>query len=265
MEDTMSHLTLMRSMLALSLATAACGSDDAKSYVLVHGAWMGADGWSEVAAELRDGGDTVATPELPGHGADTTPVGQLSLQLYADTVIAAIDAAPKPVTLVAHSMGGVVATQVAEQRPDDVAELIYVAAYAPTNDQSLFDLAMIDSGSQLGPSLQFGEDGTIGVASNAFVNLFCADCTDDAKATLLAGYRPEPAAPLQQKVAITATGAGRVPKAYVFTSQDLVVSPGLQSQMALSSAPARQATLDTSHAAMLSQPAQLARAIKPSR
>src|SRR5687768_1099600 len=63
-------------LAALGMALAGCGDDgnarEDKTYVLVHGAWMGGGGWAPVASELERQGATVHTLDLPAHGADTT-------------------------------------------------------------------------------------------------------------------------------------------------------------------------------------------------
>src|SRR4051812_40203852 len=49
------------------------------TYVLVHGAWLGAWSWDKVARQLEQAGGKVIIPELPGHGDDQTPVPGASL------------------------------------------------------------------------------------------------------------------------------------------------------------------------------------------
>jgi pimeloyl-ACP methyl ester carboxylesterase len=219
---------------------------------------MGSACWDDAAKALRAAGAEVLTLDLPAHGADTTPVSQTSLAAYVAAVQTAIDGANAPVILVGHSLGGMVISEVAAQHPETIARLVYLAAYLPADGQSLFDLAMTDPDSRIGPSLVINADSTIDVAHDAFPDLFCADCTGDARQALLDGYRAEPAAPLQDKAAVTAA-SGQVPKTYIHTTQDRVVSPALQDRMiAAATAVDRTASLDASHAAMLAQPQALA-------
>ena len=46
----------------------------------------------------------------------------------------------KHVTLIGHSYGGMVATGVADRAPECISSVVYVDAYVPRDDQSLFDL-----------------------------------------------------------------------------------------------------------------------------
>jgi pimeloyl-ACP methyl ester carboxylesterase len=242
----------------------ACGSSNAPAapppaamptYVLVHGAFMGAWAWDDVAAGLRAKGATVVAEDLPAHGADTTPVSGATLDAYVAKVVGAIDLAGSNVVLVGHSMGGVVVTQAAEQRPDKIARLVYVAAYEPANGQSLQSLSMTDSGSHLGAVFTVNPTaGTASVPASALGDVFCGDCSQAALAKIRDHYRDEPLAPLGAAVHTTAANWGRVPKDYVFTTQDHAVSYALQQTMAGAAATRKTVTLTASHSPFLSVP-----------
>ena len=88
---------------------------------------------------LEKHGHTVLAPDLPGHGKDKTPVADVTLQLYVDSVCKLLDAQREPVILVGHSMGGGIITQVAEERPERIKWLVYLAAALPRNGQSMFE------------------------------------------------------------------------------------------------------------------------------
>ncbi len=252
-------------MLALTLASmvAACSSDpgDGKTYVLVHGAWMDSGGWTEVADRLRNEGADVRAFDLPAHGSDSTPASAATLDGYVERVSAEIDAAGTPVILVGHSMAGIVISQVAERRPADIEGLVYIGAYVPANGQSLFDLAMSDADSEIGPHLQFGEDGTIGIDATVFADLFCADCDADGQALLTTSYQTEPMGPLGTPLQLTAGGFGSVRKTYFHTTSDRVVSPSLQERMVVAAGIERTVDFDSSHVPMLSQPGAVAEAL----
>ena len=248
-------LALMVALPVIGGCDSSSGTSAKKSYVLVHGAWMGAWCWDDVAAGLRANGDTVATVELPAHGSDQTPVSGATLEAYVAKVTTAIDAAPQPVILVGHSMGGVVVTQVAETAGAKIGRLVYIGAYMPEDGQTLNDLASTDTASHLGPVLQIDQvDGVAHIPSEDLEDIFIADGTASEIASVMSNYRDEPLAPFLTPVHTTASGWGAVSKAYVYTEEDHAVSPALQQTMTAGVTLATTATLDTSHAPFLSRP-----------
>ena len=99
---------------------------NATNIVLVHGAWADGSGWSKVIPILTAAGHKVIAVQLPLH----------SLADDVATVKRAIDLVGKPVTLVGHSYGGEVITNAAYNNPN-VTGLVYIAAFAPDEGQSL--------------------------------------------------------------------------------------------------------------------------------
>jgi len=247
--------------LALTVTAAGCGNDDKdvtaqRSYLLVHGAWMGAWCWDVVAAGLRSHGSTVTTVELPAHGGDQTPLPEATLDAYVATVRAALATAPQPVILVGHSMGGMVVTGVAELDGPKLAKVVYLGAYLPQDGQSLFDLATMDTASHLGPVLQVDQaDGLAKLPAETLQDLFIADGTPDQVAKIATHYRDEPLLPFVTPIHTTAAGWGAVPKAYIYTEDDHAVSLTLQQAMTAGVTMAATATIPTSHAPFLSNPA----------
>lgn len=232
--------------------------------VLVHGAWSEAGAWDRVAAELRASGHTMNAVNLPGHGKDDTPVRSLTLAGYADAVVKALPADGKAL-LVGHSMAGMVISQVAETAPERVAKLVYVAGYLPRDGESLYQLAMQDKGSQVGKYWRQDDPKTYSpatIAREGLIATFCADCVPADQQYLLETHKAEAVPPLATPVKLTAERFGRVPRAYVHTSEDQTVSLGLQKQMlAAAGGGSPVITLKSSHMPMLTQPKALAEAI----
>lgn len=107
------------------------------TYVLVPGAWQPASAWGGVAEQLRAHGHTAVAVELPGQGHDSTPLAEVTLASHVAAVCTAVDAQAGRVILVGHSYGGVVISQVGENRPAKIQELVYVAGFLPANGESL--------------------------------------------------------------------------------------------------------------------------------
>ncbi|MEP6748864.1 MAG: alpha/beta fold hydrolase, partial [Bacteroidota bacterium] len=209
----------------ITLLTMSCSKDDnnnaKKTFVLVHGAWQGAWVWQDVKAQLESKGQHVVVVELPAHGADTTSPQNVSIDIYRDKVIAAINKINSKVVLVGHSMGGVVVSAVAEKIPDQIEKLVFIGAFLPANGQSLTDLALTDEQSHLGPSLRPVNGGiTLDIVPDSIINIFCQDGSAQTKQLVLNQFRQEPGIPFQNKVMLTANAFGKVDKYYIKTLQD---------------------------------------------
>jgi len=72
-------------------------------FLLIHGSCHGAWCWRDVLPELIGLGHTARALDLPSHGDDKTPIAEVTLDLYRDAILDAIDT---PVVLAGHSMAG---------------------------------------------------------------------------------------------------------------------------------------------------------------
>ncbi|MGW4380088.1 alpha/beta fold hydrolase [Kitasatospora sp. NPDC004531] len=98
--------------------------------LLIGGLWLDGTAWDAVAPALRELGHQPQPLTLPA-----TPSTTLDEQLA--TVVAAIDAAPGPVVLVAHSAHCTLGSLAADARPDRVAPLVLIGGY-PQQDGSRY-------------------------------------------------------------------------------------------------------------------------------
>ena len=229
------------------------------TYVLVHGAWSSAAGFENVKIILEKAGQKVIVVPLPAHGDDQPPLNGLTMDVYRDKVIEAINSEPGKVILVGHSMAGMIISAVAEKIPNKISNLVYLAAYLPADGQSLLDLANTDKDSYLGTALLPSDDHlSIGIKQDVIVPAFCQDASEGVQQYVVAHFRAEPAIPLTNKVTLTAENFGAVPKYYIHTKQDHTVSPDLQKRM-VAAAPniKHEYYLDSSHTPFLSMPDQL--------
>jgi pimeloyl-ACP methyl ester carboxylesterase len=229
---------------------------NAKTYVIVPGAWSAPYAWASVKTSLENSGNKVVVVQLPGHGTDQTPPQGLTLDVYKKLVINIIDSIGGKVILVGHSFGGVIISDVAESIPSKIEKLVYIAAFVPLSGQSCLALASTDTTSILGANLVPSEDGlTLGVVQNEIVPSFILDGTTAEQNLVLANFKAEPTIPLTDSVSLTAANYGSVPKVYIKTLMDHAVTPILQNRM-LAATPAFSAVLaiNTSHCPFLVKP-----------
>jgi putative intracellular protease/amidase/predicted Zn-ribbon and HTH transcriptional regulator len=227
------------------------------TYVLVHGAWADESAWGFVRNSLAQNANVVVV-NLPAHGIDLTPATSVTLGNYVKTVTDAINAQQGKVTLVGHSMAGIVVSQVAENIPAKINKIIYVSAYLPRNGEDLLTLANQDKESKAGTALEFTADySAAAVKKDVIVPAVCADCPDFMKEVLVKYHKAEPAKPLGEKVVLTPAKFGSVPKYYIHTTNDAAVGYELQKLMVKNNGTIKQTfTMNTSHLPFVVQPVE---------
>ena len=111
-------------------------------FVLVHGAWIGAEIWAPVAERLRREGHDVYAPTLTGVGARSHLLrADIDLDTHVMDIVNLIRFhGLDDLVLCGHSYGGMVVTGVADSLPDKIRALVYLDAFVPKDGQSLLDL-----------------------------------------------------------------------------------------------------------------------------
>ncbi|MED7952769.1 alpha/beta fold hydrolase [Streptomyces sp. BE20] len=114
----------------LSLAYRESGPADGPPLVLLHALGERATDWDDVLPALAPHHRVYAL-DLRGHGDSGRP-GRYAVELMRDDVLGFLDALGlERVDLLGHSMGGVVAYLVAQERPERVARLVLEDVPAP--------------------------------------------------------------------------------------------------------------------------------------
>jgi pimeloyl-ACP methyl ester carboxylesterase len=231
------------------------------TYVLVHGAWHGSWCWEKVVPPLKQTGHQVEILDLPGHGQDKTPLGEITLAAYTKRVCETLNAQAEPVILVGHSIGGIVITQVAQERPEKIQRLVYLAAFLVQNGESLFQVAQTDSDSLVLPNLMVNEEqGSLTFKEGApLKDMFYGDCSDEDVARATSLLVPQALAPLATPARITAEHFGRVPRVYIECLRDRAISPSMQKRMYTATPCQTILSMQTSHSPFFSAPQELVR------
>lgn len=228
------------------------------SFVLIHGSWHGAWCWFKVEARLRERGHEVIVPDLPSHGRDRTPPGEVRLEDYVERVVTALEEAAEPVTLVAHSRGGIPVTAAAEARPDLISGLVYLAAFLPGDGESVLDLFPTDRDSLLPPSLDVDfEAGWDMLREEAFEPALYHDCSAEDVALATALLTPEPLTPSTVPIHTTER-FDSLPRAYIELTEDRAVTPAFQRHMHSRTPCDPVLQIAASHSAYFSKPDELA-------
>jgi pimeloyl-ACP methyl ester carboxylesterase len=228
-------------------------------YVLVHGAFHGGWAWEKVAPLLEKEGHKVISPDLPGHGEDKTPVSQITLQAYTDTVCEILDEQPEPVILVGHSLGGISISTAAEARPEKVKTLVYLAALLQQDGETSTGVMSGDTESIAPQYAVMSEDNsTISIPIEGYKVVSYNTCSDEDVAWAAPFLVPEPTAPMSTPVHVTEERFGRVPRVYIETLLDKGVTPSLQKKMYTALPCQKVISMNTDHSPFLCAPRELA-------
>ena len=114
---------------------------NSRTFVLVHGSWLGGWCWQRIEERLRSLGHRVYAPTMTGVG-DRSHL--ISHQITLDTWVNDIEQVLRceelsEVVLVGHSFGGRVVTGVADRCPELVNRIIFLDSALPVSGKSLFD------------------------------------------------------------------------------------------------------------------------------
>ena len=230
------------------------------TFVLIHGAFHGGWCWYKVVAAVEKHGHTVLAPDLPGHGKDKTPVADVTLQRYVDSVCQLLDAQREPVILVGHSMGGGIITQVAEERPDHIKCLVYLAASLPRNGWSMFGEFEYDKESATLANFVLAADQKSATFREAGLKeVFYADCSDEDIVLAKLSVVPQAMEPMSVPVNTSEAKWGRVPRVYIECLRDRALTPQFQKRLYTASPCQQVISMDTSHSPFFSAPGELAR------
>ncbi|MCU4187199.1 alpha/beta hydrolase [Acidiferrimicrobium sp. IK] len=216
--------------------------------ILVHGAFADASGWRDVADGLRHSGYSVYAPANPLRGLHSDAD-------YIKSFAATIDG---PVVLVGHSYGGCVITNASPDLPNAQA-LVYIAAYAPDEGETLADAGNLGGGTthltehlvaRPYPGSPEGDaDGYIDPAY--FHELFCADVDPELAAFMAQAQRGVVLSGLVTPSGVP--GWRSVPSWCQVSTNDAAIPPEAERAMG-ERAGARISEVAASHAAMISQP-----------
>src|SRR3954452_59888 len=213
--------------------------------VLVHGAFVDGSGWRPVHDLLTHDGYQVAVVQNP----------TVSLRDDAAATRLVIDAQDGPVVLVGHSYGGAVITEAGTH--DNVAALVYIAAFAPDGGESVDALG--GNPDAAGSPIVAAPGGFYFQDREKFHASFGADLSDRDAAFLAYSQVPWGADAMTGTVT---RPAWRVkPSWYLIATEDRMITAATQRSMA-QRAGATTVEVTASHAVYMSQPRAVAAVIR---
>ena len=231
--------TLMQPTGIKSMAT------NATNIILVHGGWGDGSSWTQEIPILEKAGHRVIAVQLPLH----------SLADDVATVKRAIDFIGGPVVLVGHSYGGMVITNAGYNNPN-VKGLVYVAAFAPQEGQSLG--TFVDPSKFPKDFLNPDKAGSAYINPKLFHDWFAQDVNPTRADVMAVVQKPFNLSIFAEKSGPPAWK--QVPTWYQVSENDHMIPPAVENMFA-KQMNATTISLPASHASLESHPNEIAQLI----
>ncbi|CAE6837547.1 alpha/beta hydrolase [Paraburkholderia nemoris] len=187
------------------------------SAVLVHGAWADGSSWSKVVERLK----------ARGINAVAAPLPLTSLHDDVAALNRTLERIDGPVVLAGHAYAGAV---IGSTRADTVKALVYVAALAPAEGETVGDVFYRGEAHPLAPRLSPDQHGLIWLPEEAFAAAFAQNATAQELTVLGAVQRPISVSCIGEPVGRT-LWTDR-PSWFLTAEQDRMISPDTQHFMA---------------------------------
>ncbi|CAO3638422.1 unnamed protein product [Cunninghamella blakesleeana] len=223
-------------------------------FVFIHGACHGKWCFDKKLIPLFEKNHyKTITFDLPGSGDDVdTPFEEVNLKNYTQATLSVIkertDEKDK-IILVAHSLGGMTATLVADCIPERIHYVVYITAFYLPNGEKILDIGRNDL-------FYITDDGKyINMKPEDVKYGLYDDCDDDDIEFVKSKLRDQSITPLLE--ASESNGAvKKLNKCYIETTQDNSVPPAVQQKMYTNNID-HVVKMNTSHSPFFSKPNEL--------
>jgi pimeloyl-ACP methyl ester carboxylesterase len=185
--------------------------------VLVHGAWADGSSWNRVILPLLNQGLKVICAPIP-----LTSLSDDAAAL--DRVLERVDG---PVLLVGHAYAGAV---IAAATDEKVRSLVYIAALAPDEGETVAEVFYREEPHPQAPHLQPDAHGLIWMPQEGFQNAFAQNASDDVKAITASVQRPIALRCIQEPAPKPAWRSK--PSWFLIAEEDRMINPKTQHFMA---------------------------------
>lgn len=226
------------------------------NFLFIHGSCHGAWCWRDVLAQVIELGHTARAIDLPSHGSDKTEIKDVTLDLYARAILLDLD---QPTIVVGHSAGGYAIAKAADIDPTNIAQLVYLCAYVPTDNMTMIEMRHAAPYQNLGPeSVQRSEDGlSYRFNPNETTALLYPDCPQETIEFAAANLGQQPILP-QTTAPNIATNIANIKRHYIRCANDGVIPPEYQKSMTRDWPRSDVTSMNCGHSPFFAAPRELA-------
>jgi pimeloyl-ACP methyl ester carboxylesterase len=185
--------------------------------VLVHGAWADGSSWQAVIRSLEERGLNVIAAPIP----------LTSLSDDADALKRTLARTQGPAIVAGHAYAGAVIGTAHDER---VKALVYVAALAPDEGETVAQVFYKDEAHAMAPQLAPDADGFLWMPDEAFANAFAQNASAEQLRLSRAVQRPISVKSIQEPAPAPAWKSK--PVWYLVAEQDRMINPKTQRFMA---------------------------------
>ncbi|KAF9281085.1 hypothetical protein BGZ68_006849 [Mortierella alpina] len=236
-------------ILSLLSATSAKINPKTVNIVLVHGALADGSSWSKVIPILQAAGHSVTAVQQPLSSIDDDVAKTKSV----------LARTPGPIVLVGHSFGGIVITQ-AGHNATNVSALVYVAAFAPDQGESVVEIGKNFTALPSGTAFVADSMGRLALPQDKFLTYFCPDVAKNEANVLAAVQGPCDAARFNYTSGAPAWKDH--PSYYIVAGKDQIINPKMEAFFAKRMKAKKTITVPgSSHAVMISHAKEVAAVI----
>ncbi|MBO0323787.1 alpha/beta hydrolase [Muricauda sp. CAU 1633] len=211
---------------------------------------------------MENAGVKVISFDLPGHGDDKTEIGEVSFAGYVQKVKAEIAKLSTPITLVGHSLAGFVISQVAEEMPEKIEKLVFIATMIPHLGKSVFEIIKEDNQSKLLQNLVFSDDQSwVTVNMEALKEVVYNGATIEQINAAAPKLVRQATQPFFAVVSTSENAFGKIEKTFIVCEHDKILSPNAQRNMSKAVGISKAFTISTGHVPQIENPEELAKLI----
>jgi pimeloyl-ACP methyl ester carboxylesterase len=227
-----------------------------KTYLFLHGALRGAWLWDKLIPLLQKGGAKGIALDLPGHGKRENDRKGVNMSAYIKDVLSYIEKNDlRELILVGHSMSGIVITKVADEMPERIRHLVYLAAVVPRDGDALIDLLTKERQENL-RKLE-GKASEIYGPIASLRPLYFTDLEGEVKDYYIKKLTPQPLAVFFEKVQLKRFSDLKIPRTYILGLRDKSLPPELSRGFA-ERLGVKPAEIDAGHDMMVSRAEEVA-------
>jgi hypothetical protein len=234
---------------------AASAQTTPKTFVLIHGAWVGGWYWRRVSDILEAKGNKVFSPTLTGLGERSHLLSKdINLNTHVTDIVNVVKwESLQDICFVVHSYAGIPGSGAVEQISERISSIVWVDAFKPDNGQGCVDLVPDARRKSILSAFEKGELGLEAPKAEVFLVNENDRILVDSKAT------PQPTSTFMQPIRLSGARDNVAKKTYIRATR--FSNPGFDKALADCKADKSWRVVETNipgHVIMLDAPEWLA-------